>query len=98
MNTTGNQSRRFGHLLMWGALLQLLFFLGGVSRRSYFVIALPIGVGIGLISALAFWIGYTIAYAEWDEDAPIDEHDFEATADDPVTTTTEFGNSADKLN
>lgn len=98
MNTTSNRSRRFGHLLMWGALLQLLFLLGGASRRAYFVIALPIGVGIGLISALAFWIGYTIAYAEWDEDVPIDEHDFEATADDPVTATTESGNSADQLN
>ena len=81
---------------MWGALLQLLIFLCGVSRRSYFVIALPIGVGVGLISALAFWIGYTSAYAEWDEDAPIDEYDLESTADDPVTVTTEPGNSADK--
>jgi hypothetical protein len=81
-----------------GSTTPVANFLGGGSRRSYFVIALPIGVGAGLISALAFWIGYTRAYAEWDEDAPIDEHDLEATADDPVTATTEPGNSAGKLN
>ncbi len=73
MNGDADRSRMLGRALMAGAVLQLLVFLIGLSRRSYLVVALPVGVGLALVSALAFWVGYTMAYAQWDDeelDAP----------------------------
>ena len=65
------RSRRLGLLLIAGAILQLFVFLAAASRRSYAALALPVGGGVAVLSALAFWVGYTMAYAEWDdEDAP----------------------------
>lgn len=62
-----DRSRRLGLVLMAGAILQLFVFLGAASRRSYAALALPVAA----LSALAFWLGYTMAYAEWDdEDEP----------------------------
>ena len=68
--TGGERSRTIGLLLMAGAALQLLVFFAAASRRSYAALALPVGAGLAAISALAFWIGYTMAYAEWDDDDP----------------------------
>ncbi len=66
-----DRSRRLGLLLMAGAFLQLFVFLGAAARRSYAALALPVGAGVAVLSALAFWIGYTMAYARWDdEDEP----------------------------
>ena len=67
------RSRMLGRLLMVAAVLQLLVFIGGLTRRSYLVVALPVGAGLAALSALAFWVGYTMAYARWDEDAAIDD-------------------------
>ena len=64
------RSRRLGLLLMAGAVLQLFVFVGAASRRSYAALALPVGVGVAALSALAFWVGYTMAYAEWDDEEP----------------------------
>ena len=66
------RSRRLGLLMMAGAVLQLLVFLGAASRRSYTALALPVGAGVAALSVLAFWVGYTMAHAEWDDedDAP----------------------------
>lgn len=69
-----DRSRQLGLLLMAGAILQLLLFLGAASRRSYTALALPVGAGVAVLSALGFWIGYTMAYAELDaEDAPAED-------------------------
>ena len=62
------RSRMLGRLLMVAAVLQMLVFLAGLSRRSYLVVALPVGGGLAALSALAFWVGYTMAYAQWDDD------------------------------
>ena len=62
------RSRMLGRLLMVAAVLQMLVFLAGLSRRSYLVVALPVGGGLAALAALAFWVGYTMAYAQWDDD------------------------------
>ena len=49
-----------------GASLQMLVMLIGFLRRSYLVIALPVIAGVGVISALAFWVGWTMANTEAD--------------------------------
>ena len=63
-----DRSRRLGLLLMASAVLQLLVFLGAASRRSYAALALPVGAGVAALSVLAFWVGYTMAYARWDDE------------------------------
>ena len=72
MDSNAARSRLIGRLLMVAAVLQMLAFLVGLTRRSYLVVALPVGGGLAALSALAFWVGYTMAYAQWDdEDAEV---------------------------
>jgi hypothetical protein len=52
--------------LMIGATINMLIMLVGVARRSYLVLALPVVVGTGIVSALAFWVGWTITNTEED--------------------------------
>ena len=65
---TPDRSRQLGLALMAASVLQLLVFLAGASRRSYAVIALPVFAALAIVSALAFWVGYTMATARWDEE------------------------------
>ena len=48
--------------------MQLLVFVTGLVRRSYLAIALPVGFAVAALSAVAFWVGYTMAYARWEDD------------------------------
>jgi hypothetical protein len=66
---TQDRSRRFGQALMAVSALQLLLFLIGASRRSYAALALPVGAGLAVVSALTFWVGYTMATTNWDDPA-----------------------------
>jgi hypothetical protein len=56
--------QQLGMFLMIGAALQSLIMLIGIMRRSYLVIALPVAIGVGVISALAFWVGWTMVNTE----------------------------------
>jgi hypothetical protein len=56
--------QQLGTFLMIGAALTSLITLIGIMRRSYLVIALPVAAGVGVISALAFWVGWTMANTE----------------------------------
>lgn len=60
------RSKQLGTLLMIGAALQALIMVIGTMRRSYLVIALPVLAATGLVSALAFWVGWTMANTEPD--------------------------------
>jgi hypothetical protein len=60
------RSKQLGTFLMIGAALQALIMTIGVMRRSYLAIALPVLAAAGVISALAFWVGYTMASTEAD--------------------------------
>jgi len=77
-----DRARVVGRLLMAGAVLQMLLFFAGLARRSYLVVALPVGAGLAVVSGLAFWVGYTMAYGQWDEDAET----FEEAPADPAPT------------
>lgn len=67
-------SHQLGMFLMIGAAVQMLIMLIGTARRSYLVIALPVLAAAGLISALAFWVGWTMATTEADL-AELEEQD-----------------------
>ena len=60
------RSRQLGMFLMIGAALQMLIMVIGTMRRSYLVIALPVLGAAGVISALAFWVGWTMANTDAD--------------------------------
>ena len=69
MGMTQERSRQIGRAIMAIAGLQLLLYLVGLTRRSYLAIAIPIGVLVAAASALAFWVGYTMATTDWDHPA-----------------------------
>lgn len=66
---TQERSRQIGKALMALAAVQFLFFLAGAARRSYLVLAVPIGLAVGAASGLLFWVGYTMATKDWDNPA-----------------------------
>lgn len=66
---TQERSRRLGQALMAFAVVQALLFVVGATRRSYLVVAVPVGIVVGTISGLAFWVGYTMATTDWDDPA-----------------------------
>jgi hypothetical protein len=66
---TLDRSRQIGQALMVLSGLQVLLFLIGASRRSYAALAIPVFAGLAVVSALAFWVGYTMATTDWGEPA-----------------------------
>ena len=60
------RSRQLGMFLMIGAALEIIILVIGLMRRSYLVIALPVVIGTGIVSAMAFWVGWTMANTEPD--------------------------------
>lgn len=58
------RSQQMGALIMAAAVLQMLLFLWAAARRSYMAVALPIMAALAAISALAFWIGWTMFTTE----------------------------------
>ncbi len=88
------RSRQLGQALMGVSVLSLLMFLTGMTRRSYVAVAVPVAAGLGVIAALTFWVGYTMATTEWEESvelaggetSPTPESDAEpqATVDEPA--------------
>lgn len=58
------RSRQLGMFIVIGASIQMLIMLIGTLRRSYMVIALPVLVATGIVSALAFWVGWTMMNTE----------------------------------
>lgn len=58
------RSRQLGMMLMGAAGLNALFMVFGTMRRSYLAIALPVLAATSVISALAFWVGWTMMNTE----------------------------------
>lgn len=68
------RSRQLGMLIVIAASIQMLIMLVGTLRRSYLVIALPVLIATGIVSALAFWVGWTMMNTE-PEMADLEEQD-----------------------
>lgn len=58
-----------GRALMALSVVQLLLFFLAATRRSYLAVAIPVGLGLGVVSGIAFWVGYTMATTNWDNPA-----------------------------
>ena len=59
-----DRTRLTGAVLMSAAVLELLLFLRGLSRGSYAAVAIPAALLVIVISALAFWVGWTLLEAQ----------------------------------
>jgi len=60
-NRADEQSRVLGGLVVVGAVLILALFLAGIASKSYWAIAIPVGVAFTFVIGLVIWIGWTIA-------------------------------------
>ena len=58
------QSQRTGLFIMIGAALEFVIFFWAMTRKSYAAVAIPVGMALGVVSALAFWIGWTMFTGE----------------------------------
>lgn len=68
------RSRQLGMIMMIASSVEMLVMVIAVMRRSYLAVALPVVTAVGIISALAFWVGWTMANT--DEDlASLEEQD-----------------------
>ena len=67
------KSQTTGAIIMGGAVLQMVLFLMAISRRSYLAIALPVLGALSTVSALAFWIGWTMFTSEDEEEEQFDQ-------------------------
>ncbi len=63
---TPDRSRQLGKALMALSVVQVLLFLVAATRRSYAALAIPVFLGVAIVSGLGFWVGWTMSAAEWD--------------------------------
>ncbi len=64
------RSRQVGQGLMALAVVQVVLFVLGATKKSYAAVAVPVFIGVAALSAIAFWVGWTMAAVRtWDQDA-----------------------------
>lgn len=62
-----------GAIIMVVSVFQMVLFLWAVARRSYLALALPVMGALAAVSALAFWIGWTLFTSEGEEEESLEE-------------------------
>jgi len=60
-------SQRTGLIIMLVAAFQFVMFFWAMTRKSYLAVAIPVGSALAAVSALAFWIGWTMFTGEDEE-------------------------------
>ena len=65
-----NRAHMTGMILMAGAGLQLLLFMYGAFKRSYLALALPVTAAMLALTALTFWVGWTMMTMEEEIEEP----------------------------
>lgn len=60
------RTQTMGAVLMAVSGLQMLIFSIGVLRKSYLAVALPVLAALAAVSAVLFWIGYTMVNTQAD--------------------------------
>jgi hypothetical protein len=59
-----SRAQKTGLLLIAAAALEMLLFLYGAMRRSYLALALPMTAAMAALTALTFWVGWTMMTME----------------------------------
>ena len=65
-----SRAQTTGLILMAGAAIQLLIFWIGVMRRSYLALALPVAAAMTALTAITFWVGWTMLSMDEDDKEP----------------------------
>jgi hypothetical protein len=65
-----DRARTTGIVLMVGASLQMLLFVYGALRRSYWALAVPVSAAMLALTALTFWMGWTMLTMEEEIEEP----------------------------
>lgn len=60
------RSQLVGGAICAAVVVQVLALAIGILRKSYWAVALPVAAGAGAVSALAFWIGWTMLSTDVD--------------------------------
>ena len=71
------RSQTTGLIIMIAAVFQMVLFLWATLRRSYVAVALPVMGALAAVSALAFWIGWTMFTAQAEEEEALEEQPIE---------------------
>ena len=67
------KSQQTGLFIMIGSAFMLVVFLWAMLRKSYAAVALPVASALAVVSALAFWIGWTLFTGEEDDGEDLEE-------------------------
>jgi hypothetical protein len=59
-----DRAHKTGLIIVAGAALELLLFLYGAVRKSYLALALPVAAAMAMVTALGFWVGWTMMNME----------------------------------
>ncbi len=67
------KSQTTGLIIMIVAVFQMVLFLWAALRRSYLALAVPVLSALAAITAIAFWIGWTMFTDEGEETEEVTE-------------------------
>jgi len=67
------KSQQTGLFIMIGSAFTLVLFLWAMLRKSYAAVALPVASALAVVSALAFWIGWTLFTGEEEDEEEAEE-------------------------
>ncbi len=67
------KSQQTGLFIMIGSAFMLVFFLWAMLRKSYAAVALPVASAMAVVTALAFWIGWTLFTGEEEDGEDLEE-------------------------
>ena len=62
-----DRSQQTGLVIMLVSVFQFVIFFWAMTRRNYMAVAIPVMSALAAVSALAFWIGWTMFTAESEE-------------------------------
>jgi hypothetical protein len=63
-----DRARSTGLFIIAASVIEFLLFIYGATRKSYLALALPITAAMATLTALGFWVGWTMMNLE--EDGP----------------------------
>lgn len=62
------KSQQTGLFIMIGSAFTLVLFLWAMLRKSYAAVALPVASALAVVTALVFWIGWTLFTGEEEDE------------------------------
>ena len=68
-----SRAQKTGVLLMAIGAIEMVLFLYGAMRRSYLALALPVTAAMTALTAVTFWVGYTMMTLEEEPDEDVVE-------------------------